>query len=512
MDHKMRDSYEKIKISREARERIHQQIITSEDCDDASSVKRDRAGGQRRWSALSGWRLGLAVCLCLLLIIPASVYAAGQISEYFTVSIHKQDYQAEIELHKSDDTAAASEAPEDKTSKEDKIYIRVELDPGEDYEMGGGEFLYLESETDIEGDPRTKPAEGENGSYDFYYHKNDIGAGKDFGYEVIYMNEKEDAFLKLYNRATMEEITVNGHKALLCIDNTVQGSRYSSDYDTEYTLDLYVFYEEYGYIICFYSMQGLGQENLIALAEKITVTEADREKASRYINWSEYQERESLRKPAARKETKKEIKAPVKAIGDWLDSAAFHGVTYQVMDVTVTSQVKDTDLQKFDPYTFTKKNDYWDQSGKLKPYIREKIQEGDGVSQPKKSVVGTEKVQPKMVYVTMKVNGGEIYPNFQLPRIIFLEKEGDKYYNTKIYERGMNRPKKIDDVLKDFMPCYFRETVGGNKFYLKDMKRGEEKTYHFAYMVDGDMTEYMLLCFNGGMVKDKYTPYVDISQ
>lgn len=506
MDDKMRDSYEKIRMSREARERIYQQIITSEDYEDHSDVARGNVRGQKGKSARSGWRLGIVVCLALLLVIPASVYAAGQISKYFTVNIQKDTYSAEINLYKEEDRADASALPKDKPAQEGRQYIQVEVDPGEDYKMHVGTFLYLESVTDLAGDSLGRPREGRDGTYG-YSHKDGIEAGKDFSYEVIYMDEKENAFLVIQDLAMVEEITVNDHKALLCSDNTVQGSRYSSDYDTEYTLDLYVFYEEYGYIIRYCCMQGLGQEKLIALAEKTTVAEADREKASRYLYWSDYQKRMSIPKKTQKK-TKKAIKASVNAIGDRVEN---RGMTYQVTDVTVTTKVKDTDLQKFDPYTFTKENDYWDQNGKLKPYIREIVKEGDGVSQPSRSVVGTEKVQPKMVYVTLKVKTGEAMPMFQLPTMFFLEKEGEKYYKTQIYERGVNRPKKMKDALDDFMPCYFRETAGGNRFWIKNTRVGEEEVYHFAYMVDGDMTKYMVLCFRGGMVADRNTPYVDIS-
>ena len=188
---------------------------------------------------------------------------------------------------------------------------------------------------------------------------------------------------------------------------------------------------------------------------------------------------------------------------------AYDGLTCQVTDVTVSSQVKDTNLKKFNDGFFTEKSGYWDGKGKLKPYIREEIKSGDGVSQPVRSVTGTEKVQPKMVYVTMKVKA-EKEARFELPMVRFLQKEKGTYYdngNRRYWQ--YNRPEKIEDALIDFMPCYFKETVGGKGFWLKEMKKGEEQVYHFAYMVDEDLTDDMVLLFNASS-SEADIKYVDI--
>lgn len=73
------------------------------------------------------------------------------------------------------------------------------------------------------------------------------------------------------------------------------------------------------------------------------------------------------------------------------------GMTYQVTDVKVPSVVTDTDLSKFNTDTLLdgdreKETELWDQKGKLKSYIRETIQTGDGVSEPEETVAETENV------------------------------------------------------------------------------------------------------------------------
>lgn len=108
-----------------------------------------------------------------------------------------------------------------------------------------------------------------------------------------------------------------------------------------------------------------------------------------------------------------------------------------------------------------------------------------------------------MVYVTMKVKAKKDHVLFNLPRIIFFEKEKGKYYDTDLYFK-YNRPEKISDALMDFVPCYFRETEGGKGFRIKKMRKGEEQTYHFAYLVDEDLTDHMFLVTELAYMNDNY--------
>ena len=505
MDNKIKKSYNKIQMSQNARERIYTQIMDSEEEAGRWSAEGRRRGNLHGKNVLSGWKVAVAACLGLALVIPTGVYAAGKISEYLTVTIGQNKYQAKISVNKSDGALEASELSEDKTSegkvsKKPEKYIQVKADFGGDYKFIDDSIDYYVDENGNVKTEKCKIEEGQDGMYS-YSHKNGFDAGKDFYYDVIYMDVSKDAILKLYDKAYVKEITVKGHKALLCESNTVQGSRYTSDHDTDYTIDLFVFYEEYGYVINFGGMQGLGKEKVISLAESISVTEAAKDHASRYEYLSRLQKADMYQNQEEKK--KKEITVPVKGVNQQI---AYYGLSCQVTDVKISSKVKDTDIEKYNSDFFSKKTGLWDEKGKLKSYIRENIKAGDGVSHPERAVTGTEKVQPKMVYVTMKVKARRD-ATFQLPEVNFLEREGTKYYNNgNLLYWQYNRPKKIEDALIDFMPCYFKETAGEKGFWLKEMKKGEVQTYHFAYMVDGDMTDYMILNFG----YDKQ--YVDLSK
>lgn len=84
-------------------------------------------------------------------------------------------------------------------------------------------------------------------------------------------------------------------------------------------MNLYIFYEEYGYIIDFCGMQGLGSERLKALAEKVNVIETTKGQSFRYQYLSSFQQYFSNFQEASTTgddyETKKrQVTEPVKAI------------------------------------------------------------------------------------------------------------------------------------------------------------------------------------------------------
>ncbi len=505
MDNKIRESYTKIKMPDASRERIHRQILEMDDRYERSkgSLEGERVG---RKKIFSSWKMGVAACLGIALIVPTGVYAAGKISQYATISIGKDKYRAEIKVKNSKDTISASILPDSETASKVKKYIKVEADFGPNYQLNDNGTYYVVNESGKVTPKKQKGKEGYDGMYS-YSHKNGFEAGKNFYYNVIYLDTDTDSIINLYDQASMKEMTINNHKALLCESNTIKGSRYTSDYNTSYTIDLYVFYEEYGYIINYCGMQGLGQENLISLAKKCTVQESTKENASRYEYMSV--SHKAVMEKTTDSTDKKEVTVPIRQVNDLVTHS---GVTYQVTDVKVSSKVAVSDSAGYNPSQFSEEcKGLWNKAGVLKPYIRETLKTGNGISEPGYKVVDEETIQPQMVYVTMKVKTGKKAETICLPQLKFLEKEGKTYYDTKLYRR-YNRPTKIEDAFIDFMPCYFKETAGGTSYWIKELKADEEQLFHFAYIIDKDMTDNMYICIDNGNTADKEMQYIDISK
>lgn len=474
MNNKIKKSYSNIKMAEEAKEKIYQQIIQR---GDDSLGHKVTTGGRK--AGLSGWKMGIAACLVAALIIPTGVYAAGKLSKYINIKVEKNNYHAKLKLEQPKDTS------DTKTKgKETMHYIQVQTDCGPDYKM----------------EQVTDGHDGEVNYYD-YIHKDGFHAGKDFSCEILYVDKNSDTILDLYNQESMQEMEINGHRALFCESGTVHGSQYHND--TDYTLHVYVFYEEYGYIIAYSSMQGLGKEQLISMAEKTTVTDVSKKDASGYTLLSNLQN--AYTEPFEPISDSTEVTSPVKEKNEVLKC---FGLSLQVLDVKVSSKVEDYDTTdpKQEPFLNDCRN-MWDENGKLKPYIREEIKYGDGISEPEMSVIKKEKIQPKMVYVTLKATGSAL---LQLPDMEFLEKKAGKYYETQKRSQ-YNRPEEIIMPYVVGMPCYFKETVGGKQYDIKNLQGDGEHILHFAYIVDEDMLDSMCLCFNNGYPKD-YWAYIDISQ
>lgn len=482
MEKKIRDSYKNIKMPEESKERIYSKIVRS--------GAPDKAGKYKQLSR--GWKVGLAACLTFALVIPTSVFAVEKISGLF-INEGAGQYETRVALYGDEESAPVEEA-----SKGDRKYIRVNADFGSEYKR----IKDVEYESGKDGKmhaKRRKVKEGTDGMYS-YAHKNGFSFGRDFYYDVLYIDTKKDVLLDLFDQASRKEITVNGHRALLCTTNTVQGSQYVKDHDSDYTIDLYVFYDEYGYVIHFCGMQGLGENALVSLAQKVSVSESGKEKASRYELLSQYKNANMIKSDGD--EERKKITGQVGKVSQPVKSDGF---VYQVTNVTVSSKVRDMDEEKFDVNV---EKSLWGKDGKLNPYTRETLQMGDGIKNPVLRVVGTQKIQPKMVYVTMKVKSEKNHNTFELPDLIFAEKEGKEYYQTRLYE-NYNRPAGIEDAFMDGMPCYFKETSGGTGFLLKEMNGGEEAVYHFAYLMDEDMTDNIFLRLGINPYK---LAYIDLSK
>ncbi len=480
MEKEIKDSYRNIKMPEKSKERIHSEILRS------GTINR------KNRHLFRAWRAGLAACLAFALVIPTSVFAVEKISGLF-IKEGAGQYETRVELYGDKESALA-----EKTSKKDRKYIKVDADFGSDYKLVG-DIEYYSGEDGKMHTKKVKYKEGMDGTYN-YAHKNGFSAGLDFFYNVLYIDTNKDVLLDLYNLVSQKEITVNGHRALLCRMNTIQGSQYAKDHDSDYTIDLYVFYDEYGYVIDFCGMQGLGEDALVSLAKKATVTESEKDKASRYELLSHYNKANMVKLDESK--TREKINHQVGKVSQTLKNDGF---VYQVTDVTVSSKVQDMDGDKFEDNT---KKSLWGKDGKLRPYTRETLQMGDGVKTPERRVVGTQKVQPKMVYVTMKVKSEKNNNLFSLPDVIFADKDGKDYYQIWSYD-NYNRPAAIEDAFMDRMPCYFKETSGGAGFWLKDMNAGEEAVYHFAYLIDEDLEDNMLLRL--GTRQDKLK-FIDLSK
>lgn len=177
-----------------------------------------------------------------------------------------------------------------------------------------------------------------------------------------------------------------------------------------------------------------------------------------------------------------------------------NGIQYQVQKVKV-GDIVPNDKQSFSENGWECRQKYTGDNGKLKSYVRETIEEGDGYKKPEAKVTGTKQVALKFVQVNLKVkNTTKQEEKVQICQIMnFLKKNGEDY----VLNSNFRRPEIVENGQMDAMAQYFKETNGGTDFYLKKLKPGEEQTYHIGYFVDEDLVHQMHLLIGDGLVPKK---------
>ena len=432
---------------------------------------------KRKFYGGSAARLAAVCAMALFVLIPAGVFAAERISSYFSGRIVNDGYHTEVVIKPE----AAEET--EQTRQTEQKYVHVLADFGKEYTLKKA----------------VQKTEDEKATYE-YAHKDGFSAGKDFYYRLIRTDGEDLEKISFYDISVSKVESIHQHKAVYMAANTVNGTVYQSDHDTDYTQFLYLFFDEYGYIVEICGMQGLGEEGMVKLAEKITLQETEQDKADSFISLTKYDKYWLYQNQIPSSQRQEKILEPVVDMGEKVSyKSCYINCDFQVTEVSVFSDKKELDEQGFSSNMNMKR--LFDDKGKLRTYRRETLRVGDGVKEPELRVIDTKTIQPKLVYVTMKIISHSKKDNFlNLPDLFFLEKKDGEYYDDSM---EVNRPKYIEDAFMDHMPCYFQETEGGAGFRLVKLpKAGEEKTIHFAYLVDEDMTDRMYLSIGGNTSLD----------
>lgn len=414
------------------------------------------------------WKVSAAVC-AVTLLIPTVVFASTKIYQYYNTSVSREDKKVEMVLD--------GNAIEDK-NQEDK-YIKISADFGKDYTII------------------------KEGLMMHYEHVDGFEAGKNFWYELIKLDKEQKQSIFTYDNKDVEELKINGRKAVYCERNYIEGSQYESETDINKTL--YIFLEEYGYYIRMSSLKNLSKEKFIELAEKLQITEVDsKEEASQYYMYS------NVNKPYW------ELIGGL-SIGeqDEIDLSNYYrdrkintnGGTVTVESIEILDSVQALDSLCF--REDVEMDQLLDENGKLKTYDRETLGYGNGIDSPYEKVIDTMSINPKLVYITLKYKDVESFwdMEYSVPRLELVYTEGEKMYRAGI---NYNRPRVMEEIVCNGFPCYFEETKGGEHFNFTDLKDGDI-TMHIAYIVDEDMMDGMLLDVEPWNCTSPHV-YIDISQ
>lgn len=126
-----------------------------------------------------------------------------------------------------------------------------------------------------------------NKEFQCYENREGGQRGKDFWYSLQYLEGKQKEILSTYDVKGNETMKINGRCAVYCRYNPVVGSKYLKSKKTDYGQTLYIFVEDYGYLIEMAAQTGLSKKDFVHLAEKIQITKAEsKAEAADYILYS----------------------------------------------------------------------------------------------------------------------------------------------------------------------------------------------------------------------------------
>lgn len=421
------------------------------------------------------WRKWKVAAVIVLVMTPASVFAASKINEFFQSKVNQDSYHLNVDIETKD-----KENEKDSIQSTDKQFKNVRL-------------VYEKLEE------YTIKKKG-NGWYSFS-HKEGFNEGKDFGCELIYVDQtvKDDFFID--DISVWEDEIINGNKTIYIERNEVVGSQYHSN--TEYTKRVLVFYEDKNYILQFYAMEGIEKEQMFQYASSIRLEECEESRADEYISLSQYISYHNTEgEDIANRFVKKG------QVINQNETASYNGIDYQVKDVQVLSNISSLFKENGKGFCdamniWEERLEYSDNEGNLKSYIREEVEYGDGYTKPYETVVSSKEIAQKFVMVELRVKNTTKTKKegvmICLPINYLIENGNEFAFAAASY----NRPEVIRNCQLDSYAQYFRETNGGKGFYMKDLEAGEEQIYHIGYFVDKDLLERMFLSLDEGTFNEE---------
>lgn len=480
MKEKIKKCYDRIEISGDAKQRIYQNIISPDEKGREKKIP-DKA---------HNWKMAVAACLALTFVVSTGAYATGKIMQYFESSVSENGNRVDMKFHMTQEAGTTESHQGEKDIQEQK-YIKITTSFGTEYQQ---EKMW---------------DEGEDKTYS-YSHKEGFSSGKNFWFELVYLDQDKETILSTFDNEKVKQLEINGQKGVYCRFNNVVGSKYNSDHDTDYNQALYIFLDDYGYLLRMVGQQKLSQKEFVKLAEQIQVEEvSSKQEATDYVLFSmmdqcafetQYEEKGVI-------DVKNEINTTNYSTNG---ENKVRGGVVKVKEVQVLDSLTSLDEKCFNSSDYVDREKLFDKNGKLKTYERETVRYGNGIDAPEQQVTGTKVIQPKLIYVTLEFDKVKAFSDgtLQVPSLQLVTKQGHKIYRNN---RGYNRPKYIENAYMDNMPCYFEENLGGNQFWMS--KANNQKfVMHFAYLIDEDLVNGMALCLNDWVSSEDEQIYMDISQ
>ncbi len=325
-----------------------------------------------------------------------------------------------------------------------------------------------------------------NGSYDSNLNVT-IGLNTIIENQVITKNNTTD----------VKAVTVNGREATIFYKNAID--------ETTFNKDMIVYFNEYGYVVEIYAQVGVSEDELMKIAENITLTPCEEDVATSAGVYPT---------TSTNKDADKAQDTSTKSLPKLLDNDNFftfgeafklpeltlysnNEIDYTIENYEILDSVSGLDMNNFGDELSTV-NKLIDENGNFTGYTHLNIEQGDRINSVD-TVTGSEHRDVKMVYVTIKLknNSNHDINEFKIaPQICCLNEDN----STNLYYASEKAQPEGWDIYCDYKTMYDEnpDLYSNKQRYGQRYSIGanEERTFHVGYIVDADKTDNMVLFYN----------------
>lgn len=322
---------------------------------------------------------------------------------------------------------------------------------------------------------------------------------------IIYQRITEKQTIQDYNVADYEEMTINGHAAMITY-SAIPAS------ENDYTRTFYIYFEDMAMLVEGYVTYGLPDDELMKIMEGITVEECDSDMYGMSFTQAkkEYAEEKRDEQITAFLDKASELTRNDKLIpvnvgtkityGKGTEQYECAGIEYSVDSIEVLDNIGELDYNKFDDWHIDLQNDI-DANGNLLPYERNIYTYGDGVNAPFTTVVGQDEIDRRLVYATMTVTNTSDssrdfwYQGFHITN--YTDDNGALKANDRTEKYILSEPAYIDGNNVD------TEGMKSGWCFLT-LSPGETRTVHIGFVCDADYIDDLYLTYDGDFPRYRY--------
>jgi len=325
------------------------------------------------------------------------------------------------------------------------------------------------------------------------------------GVTIELLGFNEDSDLRVNNAVALKELQIGDKRAALYTLNV-------SD-DSGFDKNLFIFYQEFGYGVRLYGQMGVSEDELVKIAEGVSLTPCDAAAATDvyYIPDTAIAEahKNKLLEVAEERKNSKPKEADDSnyfSIGDTFEGIDMGTWTsddknpkflqFKVEGYEIFDSIAGLDKDKLDQDI----NEIINEDGTFKIYEKQNIKEGDRINTVSE-VTSVEEKELKLVYVTMKVanNTENDISEVQIdPIMCCLDNENGSIKMPEIYTT--NAVNSEGWAVYCDMPTMYEKNPSAyeNAHHygqVYSLQANQEVTYHVAYVVEADRVDNMVLFF-----------------